>query len=48
MLEPVEGRAANSDLKFESTKFGEDLTPQDNLARSTWFEKGELVDATII
>ncbi len=46
MLEPVEGHAANSDLKFENTKFGEDLMPQDNLARSTWFEKGELVDAT--
>jgi len=46
MLEPIEGRAAESGLQFDSTKFPQDLSPEDNFVHSKWLEGDKLADAT--
>jgi CubicO group peptidase (beta-lactamase class C family) len=46
MLDPKEGPAAGKGLAFSQTKFPEDLSASDNVARSSWFERGGMVDAT--
>ena len=46
MLHPTEGPAVGKDLSFDETKFPEDLEKTDDVARSSWLEKGKLVDAT--
>jgi len=54
MLNPIEGRAfrhnqstaaAGSVINFQNTKFPHEITADDNVARSSWFEKGKIVDA---
>ena len=46
MLHPQEGPAVGKGLSFDDTKFPEDLKKTDDVARSSWLEKGKLVDAT--
>lgn len=46
MLDPKEGPAVGKVTPFSQTKFPEDLSPGDDLARSSWLEKDKMVDAT--
>lgn len=47
MLHPIEGPAKEKGLSFDQTKFPEELEGCD-VARSSWLEKGKLVDPTKI
>jgi CubicO group peptidase (beta-lactamase class C family) len=46
MLHPIEGRAVGKGLSFDQTKFPEDLTASDDLAKTKWLEDGKLADPT--
>jgi len=46
MLHPVEGPAKDKGLSFNQTKFSNELTADDNVAKASWLEGDHFADAT--
>jgi CubicO group peptidase (beta-lactamase class C family) len=44
MLNPIEGHASDKGIKFNSTKFPEDIAPEDNMVKANWVENDKLID----